>query len=405
MPVFHLDIEAFMTTVARTDDGALAGRPLIIAPVRARSVVLAASPEAKKLGVQKDMALESVRKHFPDIRVIPPNYGLYERANRGILGIVQQYSPIVEPLRYGHIAMDMTGMRTLHGSLENAALKLNREIMARLSLPATIGIAANKLVSTIAAKEIQKEREPLYEVAQGNEPRFLAPLSCKALPEWSNREARRLLFELNLRRIGQIQIIPRDIISYAAGAIGGELHRHAMGIDPSPVTPPRQTPQLSAEHRFTPDTNDDDVIRSAIYALIEKLCYRLRERDLASGQAHLSLRYTDDVTRKRHYGFVRTRQEAPIYETILKSYARLCDRRQRVRYLSLSLGGLCNDHHQPGLFDSPRTSRVAPHLDAIRRRFGADAVGYGKTLKAGKPVAEDADKPTRAPKRDRPKVA
>lgn len=383
MSVFHLDIESFLTTVERIKDRGLASAPLVIAPDKERATVIAASPDAKRIGIGRDMALAHVRKHFPGVRVIPPNFKLYDTANRYVLGLVNQYSPIVEPIGYGHIALDMTGMHRLYGNMESAALKLCREVEARAFLPATVGIATNKLVSSIAAKEVQKNRAPLYRVQQGKEPAFLAPLSCKALPEWRNPFVRGLLFELNLRKIHQVQAISRDLLSFAAGALGLRLHRHALGIDPEPVTPPERTRRLVMDHCFVPDTNDDEAIRAAIHMLIERLCFQLRAKGIRADRVHFSMKYTDDVWREKLYTFGATQREETIAETLLGDYERLCDRRQRVRYLKLSFQGIYPHQPQPSLFAEPDTHKIAPHLDRIRDRFGAGAIHYGRSIKSG----------------------
>jgi len=382
MPVFHIDIEAVLAAVERIKDGSLVRRPFVIASDRARAVVLAASPDAKQLGIARHMPADDVRKFFPGVAIRPPDEALYRQANSAILEIVNRYSPVVEPMAYGHIAMDMTGMRRLFGSLENAAYRIHREIGERTSLQATVGIAANKLVSTIAAKEVQKAGEALCQVAPEAEPVFLAPLACRALPEWEDRQVRRLLFELNLRRIEQVQAISRDLFSFALGDVGTRLHRHAQGIDPQPVMPPLCTPQLADEMCFVPDTNDDEIIRAAIYACTEKLCSQLRAKGLASRQALLSLKYTDDVCRRRGYRFGQTQAEQEICRVLFADYERFCDRRRRVRHLQVSLLGLYSYRLQPSLFERPKSSRLAPHLDAIRRRFGDDAVRYGKSIRA-----------------------
>ncbi len=387
MPVFHLDIESFPVAVERVKDRSLAERPLVIAPDKPRAVVLSASPEAKALGVFKDMPAELARRRFPEIRVIPPNHRLYRKASRYALGVACGYSPIVEPLGYGHIALDMSGMDKLYGSLESAALKLCREIRDRAFLPSTVGIAANKLVSAIAAKEVQERQEPLCRVDRGSEPAFLAPLPSRVLPEWRERSVRKLLFELNLATVRHIQEMPRELMGFAMGKAGLDLHRHALGVDPRPVTPKQKSRNLSEERRFNPDTNNDDELRAAVYGMVEKLCARLRAMDLGADKARLSLMYTDDVWRQRLYTFVHTQQEDVVYRAIIANFEKLCDRRQRVRLLKLNLTGLHAHHCQATIFEASKPQKVTSHLDAIRERFGDAAIGYGRGLAAEKPAA------------------
>jgi len=383
MPVFHLDIDTFLTSLHRVHDPALRRRPLVIAPRQPRAVVLAASADAKQLGICRNMPLAVIHRHFKGTAIVPPNYRLYDTANHAVLDIVHRFSPVVEPIGYGHIAMDMTGMRRLFTSLENAALRLCRQISEQICLDATVGIATNKLVSTIAAKEVQKNNELLFEVEQDREAGFLAPLSCKVLPESDGRTVKRLLFELNLRRISQIQAIPRDIFSFALGKVGTQLHRHAQGIDPQPVTPLNRLPRLDEQHRFVPDTNDDAVIRATIFNLVEKLCSQLRAKGVTSSAAGLRLCYSDEVVRQRRFRFIPTKQEEPVFQALMRDYYRICDRRRRVRMVGLYLEGLCASEAQPTLFEQEKPIRIAPGLDAVRARFGEKAIGYGRVLKAG----------------------
>lgn len=380
MPVFHLDIEAFPAVVEARCNPSLRQRPLVIAPPQDRALVLAASPMAKNLGITRGMPMDQVKRDYPSITIIPPNFKLYNKANRRVLQLVSNFSPIVEPMAYGHIAMDMTGMRQLYGTLDNAAHKLSKELSKSTGLQSTIGIASNKLVSTIAAKEIQKQQESLYEVPLDSEPRFLAPLTCKALPEWDNKQVRKTLFELNLRRISQIQALQRDLLSFALGQMGTSLHRHAMGVDPTPVVPPNQAACISAEHRFFPDTNDDRQLLAALYKLIEDVCFRMRASETTSSQLHLELLFTDDVKRRRRFRFPATHQENTIYTPIKVNFERLCDRRQRVRKMSIRMEGLHTNQHQAQLFNQPAAHKLGPSLDKLRKRFGKNAIHLGKSL-------------------------
>ena len=309
MSVFHLDVDAFATNLERLQRPELAKRPLVIAPPKARSTVLAASQDAKDLGIAKHMDLSRIRRDFPGILVRPPNFQLYNKAHGDLLAIAARYSPTVEPIRFGHVAMDMMGMGSLLGDLESAALNLCKNVEEHLGLAMTVGIASNKLVSTIAAKETQKNREPLYRVPRDREADFLSPLPCRALPEWDDAKVRRLLFELNLRRIGQIQAIPRHIFGFAIGKLGLRLHRHAEGIDGSPVVPPFNTACLAQAHRFVPDTNDDSIIQATLYQLTEKLCFQLRAKCIGSGTARVLLKYSDGIIRNQLIHFPPTQRE------------------------------------------------------------------------------------------------
>jgi DNA polymerase-4 len=383
MPVFHLDIESFMTAVARVEDTALCKRPLVVAPDTARATLMAASPDAKALGIQKGMLARHVVRHFPDVKFIQPDHRLYQKAAAAVLQIASHFTPVVEPIRYGHVALDMTGMQRLFGSLENAAGKLRQELSQRLQLNSTIGIAHNKLVSQIAAKEIQKHQEALYRVDQGDESHFLAPLPCRVLPDTERSHTKRLLFELNLRMVRHIQNIPRDIFSFALGKLGTQLHRHAFGIDSSGVQAPQEHKQLHADHHFQSDTNDDQVLLATLYRLLEDLTKQLRARKQQAKRLDLMLLYSDDVTRRRTIRLRSTDQEQIIYRQLKHEFPRWCDRRCRVSYVQIHLAGLHGYEQQLELFAPTKATRpINPTLDRIRNRFGRDAIQFGFSMQS-----------------------
>jgi len=378
MTVFHLDIEAFMTAVEQVREPRLRDRPVVVAAEGARATVQAASPRAKRMGIVRGMAMRLVRERVPDIQVIAPDHDLYGKANRYVLGLAQQFSPVVEPVGYGHVAMDMRGTERMHGSFASAALTLCREVARGARLQGTIGIAPNKLVSGIVAKEVQKHSELLHHVVEGDEASFLAPLSCRALPEWSEPDVRRTLFELNLARIGDVQALPKDLVSFAVGAPGPRLHRHAHGIDTRPVTPVRATRSLAVAHTFQPDSNDDGVIQATLFRMLERLCTNLRAKGLGCERVLLQLRYTDDVWRERQVRVELAQCEKMLFRACLASYARWCDRRQRVRFLKLTFKGLAPYYEQPSLFETRPPGKLQQHIDRIRQRFGETAIQLGQ---------------------------
>lgn len=378
MTIFHLDIEAFMTAVEQVVDPQLRDRPLVVAPPGSRATVMAASPRAKDMGITRGMSMRTVRERFRDVRIMPPNQKRYVKANRHVVHLAQQLSPIVEPVGFGHVVLDMRGTERLHGSYASAALILCRDVAKSVRLQGTIGIGPNKLVSGIVAKEVQKHRELLHHVVAGDEARFLAPLSCKALPEWREEAVRHALFELNLARIGDIQALPQDLVSFAVGASGPRLHRHAHGIDPSPVTPPRQTRHLQVKHAFQPDSNDDRVIQATLFRMLERACTQMRAKDLGCERVFLELRFTDDIWRQRRVRVPLTQSEHALYDALVACYPRWCDRRQRVRFLRLTLEGLAPYYEQPSLFEQPQKQGLQRHLDRIRQRFGETAIQLGR---------------------------
>ncbi|MCF7798085.1 MAG: DNA polymerase IV, partial [Candidatus Marinimicrobia bacterium] len=180
--VTHLDIPAFPAAVEQAKHPAYRNRPVIVSSASStRSVVLAASPEARREGVFKGMLLKQALKQATGAIVVEPNPELYHRATQYILQRLERFSPYVEPVRYGQIAVDLTGTTRLFGRIKDTAYNIYKDLQSSCGLAPSIGIAVNKLVSGIAARYIQSYAE-LFDVLPGSESQFLEPLDVKYLP-------------------------------------------------------------------------------------------------------------------------------------------------------------------------------------------------------------------------------
>jgi DNA polymerase-4 len=387
MSVMQLDVDSFPTAAEHLRDAALRNQPLLIAPPQAQALVLGACVLARARGVRKGMELERARKLCREARVLPPDHNYYQKLQARLVQLASSVSPVVEPLAYGRLALDMKGMHRLHPDLRGAAAAMRRALQEQTGLQATFGIAANKLVSAIAAKEMQLQGEWLYSVRLGEEAPFLAPLPSQALPDWENRIMRRWLQELNLSTIGQIQALRPDVFCFALGPIAQQLYRHAHGIDPRPVLPTHAAAELAAETCFQPAEIDDQLLLAELRRMLEGLCFQLRSRGLASDRSLLELHYSDDIQRSHTYLYNRTQLDEPIFQTLQGHFSRMCDRRVRVRRLILCLRGLVPHQQQGELFpeQAPRArlQAVLHGMDHIRQRFGPASIHQGLTRAHG----------------------
>ena len=165
--IIHIDIGDFPIAVERVLEPRLRRRPVVVAVQTAtRSLVAALSREAAGQGVQRGMPLPQARKYCRDLTVLPPNEELYTRATTALFGLLGRFSPLIEPLRFGHAYLDMTGSTRLFGCAVDAAARAQREIRDRLGLDAVAGVACNKLVSKVASDLLCRHlpAAPLYDV-------------------------------------------------------------------------------------------------------------------------------------------------------------------------------------------------------------------------------------------------
>jgi DNA polymerase-4 len=377
--IIHVDIAAFAVAVERLVQPELRRRPVVVAPLGpSRSVVTALSAEAWEAGIRRGMPLAKAVRLCREVRVLPPNEPLYARASRAVCRILADFSPLLEPSGYGHAYLDITGTGRLFGPARDTAWRAQREIHRQLRLETSVGVASNKMVSKIAS--VVTKPIGLQDVCAGNEPSFLAPLPVQLLPGVGPK-TRESLTELNVQVIRDLTVMTLDHLTLAFGRFGFVLRQRALGIDDTPVYPPRTVPAVEQEKTLSQDSNDWDLLKDTLSGLCERAGERLRAEGQRAGRMELRVRYSD----YREEGG-RERMAPPMNSTSAlcvraeRLLERVLKRRTRVRSLYLRLVDLTRGPAQLDLFADPKTLRqtsLESALDHLRRRHGRKAVVSG----------------------------
>ncbi|MCF6238080.1 MAG: hypothetical protein L3J79_04575 [Candidatus Marinimicrobia bacterium] len=384
--VLHLEVPAFQATVEQAANSNYRKRPVVVSSGSGgRAIILSASGEARSEGIHTGMLLGQALKLEHRLIVVDSNPELYQRAMQAITKKVAPYSPYVEPLCYGQVAIDMTGTTRLLGRIKDSAYRMHKDIRDSFHLTSSIGISVNKLVSAVAARYIRQYAE-LFDVLPGNERTFLEPLALKLLPGIGQTTDRVLLEELNLQTIGMLAAVPINKLILLMGKQALTLHQKARGVDDSPVLPPEQCLEIKEEYTFSEDTNDDNLIMGVVYYLIENGCIRLRQQNKRSNSIRIFCRYSDSkvVTRTIRLPEPTHHEYFMFYQT-QKIFERLFDRRIRVRYLSIGFEKLLQSAEQISLFsqvidpDAARHSALHQAMDKLRSRHGYSVVRFGLT--------------------------
>ena len=370
--IIHVDVAAFAVEVERIVHPELRGRPVLVSPPgAARSIVVALSREAWNAGVRKGMALAKARRYCREAAVLPPNEPLYARASLALCGILKGFSPVLEPSGYGHAYVDITGTGRLLGPPRDAAWRAQKEIRQRLRLEAAVGVAANKMVSKVAS--VVSRPVGLRDVRAGEERSFLAPLPVGVLPG-IGPETRDLLDELNVRLIRELAAMSLEHLTLAFGRLGFVLRQQALGIDHTPVYPPRAVPAVEEEKTLGEDSNDWEVLKDALSELCTRAGERLRQGGLRAGGLELRVRYSDY---RESGGRERLRppvqSSAALRERAGRMLEKILARRTRVRGMHLTLADIARGPVQLDLFADRQALRQASlesALDRLRRRFG-----------------------------------
>lgn len=395
--VLFIDPPAFCTTVEALAVPALRGRPLAVAPPGAdRAVVLALSGEARAAGLERGMAVKRARRMCPDLVLLPPNPRLYARASRALHEILRVWAPVIEPRWYGHAYLDLTGTGRLFGPPVDVAWRIAREAQARLGLPLTVGVAANKLVSEAAARLVEPEDgaparcEPPLHVPGGEEAGFLAPHPVSLLPDLPER-VRERLDDYQLDLIGEVAAISEAALCSVLGAPGRSLRAHARGIDPRPVLPPERRAELRAAHILATDTNELAVLHPLLGLLAERVGAVLRRRGLAARRLAVTLAYADYDTAQARLPLGPDPLDAELARVARHAFTKAHRRRTAVREVGVVAEDVVESGRQLELWDdadrqgtalptrppAAGTGAMQAALDRIRTRWGTRAVRWG----------------------------
>lgn len=360
----------------------LRGRPVAVVPPHSeRAVILSVSPEARREGIFKGMALGSALKFCPDLAVLHPNPELVEKGCKALSKTVAQYTPLWEPARPGHIYMDVTGTKRLWGRAKDAADRIRREIRGRLSLAGTVGVAGNKMVSSIASRLMCLEG--VMDVDHGREPAFMAPLKVDYLPGVGHVRRRVLLEELNISLVREIAVMTVNNLRLIFGRQALVIHQRALGIDPTPVHPPASEPTVTESITLPSDENDDLKLLGVLYSLVERCARQLRNRGLSPSRAGLMIRYSDQLEVARQAGLgCRNSLDPDLYAPLKKIYFKACQRRTGIRAMRVWFKEFSGPSPQLSLFPSEssemgKKSQAIQALDHIRARHGETAIRYG----------------------------
>jgi len=383
--IIHIHIPSFPITLERVNRPELRGRPVVIAPPRAdRSIILSASIEARREGVFKGMVLGNALRFCPDLMVLPPNPALVEKGSRLLSEAASRYTPLWEPSRPGHVYMDVTGTERLWGRAKDAAWRIGRDIGECLSLSVAAGVSGNKMVSSIASRLVASRG--VLDVDHGRESAFMAPLSVDFLPGIGHVRKRMLLEELNISLVREVASMDISDLKLVFGGQALVIHERAMGIDPTPVTPPSSEPVVSEAITIQGDENDDMRLLGMLYGLVERCSRRLRIRGLVPRRAGLTIRYSDQDEVTRQARLTNPCQaDLDLYAELERVFFKACLRRTGVRFMRVWFRDLSSPSPQLSLFLSStdggeRRKKVTGALDFIRARYGDGAIKYGKTV-------------------------
>jgi DNA polymerase IV len=248
--IVHIDMDAFYASVEQRDDPNLRGKPVVVAWRGARSVVCAASYEARRFGVRSAMPAVRAERLCPEAIFIPPDFTRYRAVSRLTREIFQRHTDLIEPLSLDEAYLDVTQNKTGLATATRVARAIREQIREELHLTASAGVAPNKFLAKIASD--WRKPDGLFVIQPEDVEAFLAPLPVGRIPG-VGKVTEKNLEALSIRTVGDLRAIERETLEARFGRYGTRLYELARGIDHNEVVPDRPTQSISAEDTFATD--------------------------------------------------------------------------------------------------------------------------------------------------------
>jgi DNA polymerase-4 len=375
--IVHADVDAFFASVEQVLDARLRGKPVLVG----RGVVASASYEAKARGVRTAMTFREARRRCPEAVVVPGQYEHYADYAERVRRVLFDFTPAVEPAALDDFYLDFTGTDRLYPDFPAVLARMQQQVFERTGLGISVGAATTKLVASVASR-LRRPRG-FWIVPPGTEEEFLAPLPVEKLHGVGHTHAQTLR-ERGVETIGELRRIPLGALVAAFGdVVGRQLHERARGRDDRAVSAPAEPKSISRETTIEGGTIDLEFLSALIEYLAERIGSTLRAHSRQARTLALKLRYTDGLSAARAVRLrMPTNDEKSLHAAALEIFRALYTRRVALRWVGVSVTNLEPDRRQNDLFDARSNRRwyLTRGLDAVRHRFGWNALFYGKGL-------------------------
>lgn len=383
LSIAHMDCDAFYASVEKRDNPDLADKPVIIGGGR-RGVVSTACYVARIRGVRSAMPMFKALDLCPDAVVVKPRMSVYADVSRQIRAMMDELTPAVEPLSLDEAFLDLSGTQKLHGAPPAVMLaKLVKRMKDELGLTGSIGLSHNKFLAKVAS-DLDKPRG-FSVIGVQETAAFLENRPVRLI--WGiGPAAQTSLEKAGIRTFSDLLRWEQDALIERFGSMGYRLWHLARGQDKRRVSNNEPMKSISNETTFFEDTSNPDILDGHLWRMAEKVADRAKAKGLAGRVVTLKLKRANHAILTRRVSLRDATQMADaLYRTARGLFDQVGDQGP-YRLLGCGLSDLCpeteadksGDLLDPGASQRSEAERAT---DAIRKRFGSDAIIKGRTLR------------------------
>jgi DNA polymerase-4 len=381
----HIDCDAFYASVEKRDNPDLADKPVIIGGGK-RGVVSTACYIARIHGVRSAMPMFKALEACPQAVVIKPDMEKYVRVGRQVRMLMQELTPLVQPLSIDEAFLELRGTERLHHDPPARTLaKFARRIEQEIGITVSVGLSYCKFLAKVAS-DLQKPRG-FSVIGAAEALDFLKDQPVTLI--WGVGKAFATTLERDgIRTIGQLQTMDETGLMKRYGMMGQRLYRLSRGQDERSVEINGEAKSVSSETTFNDDLCDYDDLVTHLRRLSEQVAHRLRKADIAGQTVVLKLKTADFKSRTRN-----RRLDSPtrLADRIFRTGMQLLDKETdgtKFRLIGIGVSDLSNPDlaDPPDLVDTQATRRAAAEaaINTLRDKFGKATVETGYTFGKGR---------------------
>ncbi|MDR6102052.1 DNA polymerase-4 [Agrobacterium larrymoorei] len=385
LSIAHIDCDAFYASVEKRDNPDLIDKPLIIGGGK-RGVVSTACYIARIHGVRSAMPMFKALEACPDAVIIKPNMEKYSQVGRQVRAMMQDLTPLVQPISIDEAFLDLSGTERLHHDPPARVLaQFARRVEKEIGITVSVGLSYCKFLAKVAS-DLQKPRG-FSVIGEKEANGFLATRSVTTI--WGVGKAFAATLEADgIRMISQLQEMEETDLMRRYGTMGQRLYRLARGIDDREVHTNDPAKSVSAETTFFNDISHYDELVPILRSLSEKVAWRLKKNATAGQTVVLKMKSADFKSRTRNK---RLEDPTQLADRIFRTGLSLLERETdgtKFRLIGIGVTDLCDPAQAdpPDLVDKTAGRRAAAEaaMDRLREKFGKGTVETGYTFGAKK---------------------
>ncbi len=410
-------MDAFFASVEVLDDPSLAGKPVIVGGAGARGVVASCTYEARAFGVRSAMPSMRARQLCPHAIFLSGRHSRYAEISAELHKILEDFTPMVEPIGLDEAFMDVAGAVRLLGPPDQIARSLRQRVLDDLHLHCAVGVGSSKMIAKLASRAAKPRAsrtglEPgpgVYLVDPAHELEFLHAHDVEALWGVGPATAKKL-HDIGVRTVGDLAALPADTMTRRLGtASGAHLAALARGEDPEPVNPNRPSKSIGHEETFSQDLVDPLELERHVLRMSESVATMLRGASTECRTVTVKVKFKDLSLVTRSHTLNRSISTGGAIGLVAAALLASVDPGEGIRLVGVSASGLAkagtdqlsfdlgdgmNEANQSATATEQSWQDVTVAVDAIRNRFGKMSVGSaGDVTEEGVQVPARRDAP------------